>query len=88
MRRLGSILGLVSVFGASWLAPYRVRAPNLGPSWKPLGGVLGHPGLSWSVSRDILGRLGASGRRLGLDFLSKRIEIEAFHLEWHFPFDF
>ena len=38
---LGSILGLGSAFGATWLAPYRVLASNLEPSWRRLGPVLG-----------------------------------------------
>ena len=87
MRRLRSVLGLGSVFGASWLAPYRVRAPNLGPSWGLLGASWGGRGRLGTSLGTSWGRLGASGRRLGLDFLSKRIEIEAFHLECHFLLD-
>ena len=62
-------------------APGAFLAGVLGVSW-------GRLGLSWGVSWVILGRLGASGKRLGIDFLEKRNKVEAFHPKWHCLFNF
>ena len=59
-----------------------------GLSWGPFRGVLGHLGLFRGVFWSDLGHFGVSGKRLGMDFLSKRKKTEAFHLEWHGAFKF
>ena len=87
MEASWAILGILGHLGASWLAAYRVPAGHLGRLGGLLGASWGRLGPSWGVSWGILGRLGASGRRLRLDFLPKWNKIEPFHLESHFVFD-
>ena len=87
MRRLWRVFGLWWARLAFWLGAYRVLAGHLGRLGDLLEASWGRLGPSWIVSWSILGRLGSSGRRLGLDFLPKWSKIEAFLFECHFLFN-
>ena len=64
---------------------------HAGGPWGPVGALGALLGRSWGglmPSWGILGRLGASGRRLRLDFRNEKTQINALHIGCHFEIDF